>query len=94
MITAKDARRKTNYYLNSRDKIEKILDNISLRIQKDCEKGMSQIFVSINEFENLSPALIHDLLFEIKTNGYKVEPLYDELNEIAGNCLTAYKIEW
>ena len=94
MITAKEARKKSEEEIFSKKKIENILNCINDLIIEACENGESTIFLNESNFKNLSAIDTIKCMDLIASLGYKVEPQYEIYDAIQMSYKTGYKISW
>ena len=94
MISAQEARKITENYNMNRVKILQVLGNINGQIKDACNMGLSNIFVSETQFNELTVEQMKHIISEIKHFGYNVTPKYEKHNNIAIECKIGYEITW
>ena len=94
MITAKEARQEAEAFLNNRNLVYEVLDDIDNRIRIACHKGEGVIFIKVNELSNLSVSQIEMLVSELESYGYSVHPIYETHHEIKMTNKIGYNISW
>ena len=94
MISAQEARKKTDEYNMNRAKIVRVLCKINEQIEKACNMGISCIFVEQTQFKDLTCEQTNSLISELKEYEYNVTPKLESHKNIAINCQTGYEISW
>lgn len=80
MITANEARKKTEEYIKGRKKISAVLNYLNDEIVVASEEGKSSVYATEEQIKHLSIKEREQFIKELHNLGYKVEAVYEPHN--------------